>query len=243
MKEKLQQDGWLMSIYMKEINMIPMMDVQEERKIAALAFGGDKQAQAKLVKANLRFVVTMAHKYKGHGLDVEDLISEGNFGLMHAATKFNPERNTRFITYAVWWIRHYINKAISEQGQSVRIPIGRREELSDGRWNMASLDKPLGTVGDDGATFGDIIADTNYLSPEEEFIKEAVSEDIGTAMRSLSQTEMCVIMRRFGLFGKESESLQSIGQSYGYSKERIRQIEHRALDKLEACLYGLGYVA
>lgn len=232
-----------MSIYINEINTIPMMEVQEEQKVASLAFKGDKEAQQKLVKANLRFVVTMAHKYEGHGLDFEDLVSEGNFGLMHAAKKFNPERKTRFITYAVWWIRHYMNKAVYEQGKAVRIPIGRKEELYDGRWNVASLDKPLDSSDDGCVTIGDLIPDSRSLSPEEEFFKEAISEDIAVALCGLSEVEKNVIVRRCGLFGKESESLQSIGNTYGFSKERIRQIERNAMNKLEVLFCGLGYAA
>lgn len=233
----------MQNIYMKEINQIPLMSSEEEKKVAALAFQGNKAAQDKLVKANLRFVVKQAHKFLNQGLELEDLISEGNAGLMYAATKFDPAKNTKFITYAVWWINQYMRKAVYEKGQDVKITVGRKDALSDSRFKMARLDKVLDSEEAEGATVGDLIEDKRYMGQEERVCKEDEKSGVYEALDKLSREEQIVICYRFGLYDSDQLSLKSIGDMLGYSKERIRQIESRALTKLRRHMEDYGYAA
>ena len=127
--------------YMKEIESIPLLTAVEEKALATKAFSGDKIAQNKLVKSNLRFVVKIAKSYKGY--EVEDLINEGNIGLMKAAEKFNPECGTKFITYAVWWIKAYIQKSIRETATGIKFPSSKYKEMNNPKWKFSSLNKEV----------------------------------------------------------------------------------------------------
>ena len=231
------------SIYYDEIRKIPLLSVEEEIDIGKKAFSGNIMAREKLVQANLRFVVMQAHKFMNQGLDFEDLICEGNAGLLYAATKFDPAQNVRFTSYAVWCIRQYMIKAIYEVGQNVRIPIGNSVALNNTKGKFISLDKVVSPVGSDKNTLADIIEDVRSALPEDELLNKELLGDIKKASRVLSALEKTVLSMRYGFDDGEKKSLLQVGYCLGYSKERIRQIENRALEKLKPRFLEMGYVA
>ena len=156
------------SYYLREIEKISLLTVEEEKALATKASSGDKLAKNKLVEANLRFVVKIANEYLGY-MDIEDLINEGNLGLMHAAEKFNPSTGNKFITYAVWWIRAYIQKAIRETSTGIKFPSHKFDEMKKSKWKLASLDKAVGN-DEEKATLADFIVDERIMNPEESFL-------------------------------------------------------------------------
>lgn len=212
--------------YFKEMEKIPLLSVEEERSLATKAFSGDKTAQKKLVEANLRFVVKIAAHYQGY-MEMEDLINEGNLGLMHAATKFDPSTENRFTTYAQFWIKAYIQKAIRETSKLVRFPATKFEELK--KWQIACLDKPVVDSEGEETTLLNFIKDDRRTTPEVEYYEKELTLLLNEMIKLLKPNEQLVIVNRFGLDGKEPMSLSEIGAIMGYSKERIRQIEKKAL--------------
>lgn len=219
--------------YVNEISKVPLLTVEEERALAKDISAGKKSAVDKLVLANLRFVLKVANRYKNMGLEMDDLVNEGNIGLMIAAQKFSGSKNTRFTTYAVWWIKACIQKAIREQSTGVKFSAANFREMQNEKWNFASLDKSL---NDDDSSLGDIIADDNTLNPEESLILESTKEDIYDGMKNLSPIEKQVLNLRFGLDNNKPKSLSEAGEELGFSKERIRQIEKKALINLKVNL-------
>ena len=261
-------DANILSMYLKEINMIPLMTVEEELETALRAQKGDELARKKMIESNLRFVVNVAKKYQNQGLPLVDLINEGNIGLMTALEKFDPDKGYHFISYAVWWIRQAIMKAINEKSRAVRLPLNRTNELlqiqkaqkslmkdlstedpsmeeigaltgfsADHVSNllsisreMVSLDAPIFKDGSD-SNIGDFIEDDTQ-NPEASLLENAVKEDVRTLLATLSDKEREIIELRFGLEGKNPMSLKEIGELYNLTKERIRQIEKKALERL-----------
>ncbi len=265
------EDKDVLSIYLKEINRIPMISHEEEYELALKAKQGDKRAREKLINANLRFVVTVAKKYQGQGLPLEDLINEGNLGLLTAIDKFEPEKGYHFISYAVWWIRQSIMKAVCEKSRAVRLPLNRANELfqiqkiqkalihESGSTDvsieeiaeesgleadlvrdllavsreMVSFDAPVATKGEiSDSKVGDFIEDTQ-VGPEEEIINKSLKQDIDSLLSTLTDKEREIIIMRFGLKDTKPMSLKEIGDQYGLTKERIRQIEKRAIEKMK----------
>ena len=266
-----EEDKDVLSIYLKEINRIPMISHEEEYELAIRAQKGDKRAREKLINANLRFVVTVAKKFQGQGLPLEDLIDEGNIGLLTALEKFEPEKGYHFISYAVWWIRQSIMKAVCEKSRAVRLPLNRANELfqiqkaqkkliHENESNdvsveeiakeaglepalvadlmnisreMVSFDAPV-TSSSDGSDskLGDFIEDDD-LGPEELSMQKCLKEDINTVLSTLTDKEKEIITLRFGLNNNAPMSLKEIGEIYNLTKERIRQIEKRALERLK----------
>ncbi len=263
-------DNEVLSMYLREINRIPLITHEEEHDLAVLAKNGDKKAREKLLNANLRFVVSVAKKYRGQGLPLSDLINEGNIGLIVALDKFEPEKGYHFISYAVWWIKQSIMKAISDKGRAVRLPLNRASDLlkiqkaeralmndmatSDPTvediareagldkdlvrdliaitGDMISFDSPVKKGDETDSTFGDFLED-NASGPELEVINNEMVSDVNSLLDILSDKERCIIELRYGLSGKKPMSLKEIGDSYSLTKERIRQIEKRALQKLQ----------
>ena len=265
------EDKDVLSIYLKEINQVPLLDRDEEYELAVKAQKGDEKARERLINANLRFVVAVAKKYQGQGLPLEDLIDEGNIGLLIALDKFEPDKGFHFISYAVWWIRQSIMKAICEKSRAVRLPLNRANELfqiqkaqknlmtSSGSAEVSieeiaeeaglepqlvqellmisrdtvSFDTPV-TSGSDPSTskLGDFIEDEGF-GPEELTMQQCLKEDINTVLSTLSDKEREIITLRFGLNNTAPMSLKEIGEIYNLTKERIRQIEKRALERMK----------
>jgi RNA polymerase primary sigma factor len=255
-------------MYLKEINRIPLMTRDEENEVARKAALGDPAARKRLIEANLRFVVNVAKKYQNQGLPLIDLINEGNIGLMNAIEKYDVDRGYHFISYAVWWIKQAILKAICEKSRTVRLPLNRANELlqiqkaqrelmhktgeeptmeeigdmtqMDPKLvgdllsiskEMVSLDSPV--FGDpSNSSVGDFIED-NYRSADEYLIERSLREDINEALATLTQKEREIVEMRYGLNGAIPMSLKEIGELYNLTKERIRQIEKKALERLK----------
>lgn len=265
---EILSDENVLSIYLKEINKIPLLTREEEDAIARAAAQGDKAARDKLAAANLRFVVNVAKKYQNQGIPLSDLISEGNIGLLHAIERYDVNKGYHFISYAVWWIRQAILKAICEKSRMIRLPLNRANELvqiekarrtmegtsSDEEIQeiarildmdashvadlinisreMVSLESPVYT-DKDASSIGDFLEDTTYKAPEEQAIENALKEDIDAVLATLTQKEAEVIRYRFGLNGYAPMSLKEIGDRFNLTKERIRQIEKKALKRLQ----------
>lgn len=217
------------SYYFNEIYKIPLLTKEEEKFLAIKAYAGNKWAQNKLVEHNLRFVAKIAVKYQNY-MDMEDLVAEGSLGLIRAAEKFNPERGTKFITYAVFWIKAYIQQAIRKTSCGIRFPATRFEEMK--KWKMASLDKSIANKDDDDAALSDFIEDEKVPDPSVEICSKELVLQLEKSLEMLGERERHVVNRRFGLDGNKPMSLSQIGAQMGYSKETIRKIESNALRKL-----------
>ena len=267
----VQDEKDVLSIYLKEINRVPLLDHDEEYQLALRAQKGDEKARERLINANLRFVVAVAKKFQGQGLPLEDLIDEGNIGLLIALDKFEPDKGYHFISYAVWWIRQSIMKAICEKSRAVRLPLNRANELfqiqkaqknlmhTSGSADVSieeiaqeaglepelvnellsisrdtvSFDSPV-TAGGEATTskLGDFIEDEGF-GPDELAMQKCLKEDINTVLSTLSDKEREIITLRFGLNNNAPMSLKEIGEIFNLTKERIRQIEKRALERLK----------
>lgn len=264
---KYDEDDTL-SLYLKEINKIPLLSREQEDEIARKAVSGDKIAQKQLVEANLRFVVNTAKRYQNQGLPLEDLINEGNIGLMNAIDRYDPDKGYHFISYAVWWIRQGILKAIYEKSRMIRLPLNRANEfvqientrkmmltemgeepsiaeiskitgiseqdikdLQAISRDLISLESPIYTQ-QDSSTIGDFVEDKKSQLPEAQAVQLALIEDIEQVLKSLTPKEANVLRYRFGLGNIRPLSLKEIGDKYNLTKERIRQIEKKALERL-----------
>ncbi|MBP5601795.1 MAG: RNA polymerase sigma factor RpoD/SigA [Treponema sp.] len=260
----------VLAMYLKEINKVPLLTREEEIELSQKAKNGDKAARDRMINANLRFVVRVAKKYQNHGLDLTDLISEGNIGLMTAIEKFEPSRGYHFISYAVWWINQSILKALSEKSRAIRLPLNRANELvrieyasnlingtlteteeceqiaemlnmpeakvrellsiSNG---MVSLDSTVSSKDSDNSSVGDYYEDELYEKPEEVTVSNALKEDMDKLLDTLKPNEAKVLRLRYGLNGYKPMSLQEIGEQCNLTKERVRQIEKKAIFRLQ----------
>ena len=233
--------------YLRDINRIPLLSKKEELETAKLAADGNNAAREKLITANLRFVVMIAKKYQGHGLPLEDLISEGNMGLLNAIKNFDVEKGYRFITYAVWWVRQAIMKAIHEKGRMIRLPYNKSCELAQSKKNqlpnekelmymtndVLSLDEPLSPYGD-SASLKDFIQDEFENSPMEYATNNILKEELEMLLSGLEERAAEVLRCRFGLGGIAPMTLREVGARYDLTRERVRQIENRAISQLES---------
>ena len=258
-------------MYLREIGKIPLLTHEEEMVLSRKAVEGDRRAKDKMAEANMRLVVSIAKRYSGRGLDLLDLIQEGNTGLLRAVDKFDPEKGYKFSTYATWWIRQAITRAIADQARTIRIPVHmvetinklmrtqRRmtqelnrepttEELAKEldiepeqveyvmkiKQDISSLDAGIGRDGEDGedSTLGDFIEDEDTASPEESAAGQLLKEQVREVLSSLSDREQKIIKMRFGLDGTKSHTLEEVGLEFAVTRERIRQIEAKALMKL-----------
>jgi RNA polymerase primary sigma factor len=268
-KNARTNDENILSIYLKEINKVPLLTREEEQHHAKRAADGDSYSKNKLIQANLRFVVNVAKKYQNQGLPLADLISEGNIGLMNAIERFDVSKGYHFISYAVWWIRQAILKAICEKSRMIRLPLNRANELvqiekvrkelqieSRGDPEMQEIAKALDMDEDhvadllnisrdmvsldtpiydekDSSILSDFVEDKGQRAPEEAVIDRSLKEDINAVLDTLTNKEADIIQYRFGLNGKRPMSLKEIGNRYKLTKERIRQIEKKALKRLQ----------
>lgn len=259
----------VLSIYLKEINRVPLLSREEEDRYARAAAKGDQDAKDMLIKGNLRFVVNVAKKYQNQGLPLADLINEGNIGLMNAIERYDVDKGYHFISYAVWWIRQAILKAISEKARMIRLPLNRANELVqiekarkelqvEGREepefneiaravgmdsehvaalvnisrDLVSLETPVYTDRSQ-SELGDFIEDVDYKSPDDQLMERSLQEDIARVLGTLTEKEADIIKYRYGLDGRAPLSLKDIGDRYNLTKERIRQIEKKAIKRLQ----------
>jgi RNA polymerase primary sigma factor len=263
---KPKQSSREMRLYLKEISKIPLLTADEEKELGRRVQSGDTAALQKLVESNLRFVIKISKKYRGFGLSFLDLINEGNLGLIEAARRFDPERNVRFTSYAVWWIRQAILHSLTNMGHPLRLPakisntmfrMGRTitkktaelkrkptmEEVAEDlgmdtqelssmvkvAGGATSLSQPLDEQGD--LVLEDILMDESPTI-DEKIEEQFLSKHVGEAMERLDENERRILSLRFGLDDGVSHTLKEIGDSMGLSRERIRQIEAKALTKI-----------
>ena len=219
------------NFYMNQIESIPLLTAEEEKALATKAFSGDKNAQNELVKANLRFVVKVAKSYKGY--ETEDLINEGNLGLIRAAEKFNPECGTKFITYAVWWIKSYIQKSIRETATTIKFPANNYKEMKNPMWKMKSLYDEVKVEGNKKVHLISLIEDIKSENPEQQFTKKFFIEKLYEEINKLPKIEQYVLINHYGLHGKAKQTFSEIGKKLNLSKERIHQIEKSAICHLQ----------
>lgn len=254
-------------IYMREMGQFSMLSAGEEIELANRIAEGDQSAKNELVEANLRLVVSLARHYQGCGLSYQDLIQEGNIGLIKAAEKFDVSKGFRFSTYASWWIKQALSRAIADQSRTIRIPVHMTEninkfkkierellsqlnrepkikEIADAMGisekqakeiqsyivEPTSLDIQVGD--DDDTTIGSFIEDTHFVNPESAYIKESNGDVVNAVLDTLSDREANILRLRFGIGGKKAMTLEEVGKEYGLTRERIRQIEAKALRKL-----------
>lgn len=257
-------------LYLREIGKIPLLSLEEETELAKKVVKGDQKAKDKMVEANMRLVVSIAKRYSGRGLDLLDLIQEGNTGLLRAVEKFNPDKGFKFSTYATWWIRQAITRAIADQARTIRIPVHMVETINKVlrttrkltvelnreptneeiakeldmetekvdyvmriKQDIASLDASVGRDGDDeDSVLGDFVEDEERASPEDSAVTQILKEQLAEILSTLSEREQKIIRMRFGIGGERPHTLEEVGAEFSVTRERIRQIEAKALSKL-----------
>lgn len=257
-------------LYLREIGKIPLLTPEEEADLAQRIVKGDQKAKNKMVESNMRLVVSIAKRYGGRGLDFLDLIQEGNTGLLRAVEKFDPEKGFKFSTYATWWVRQAITRAIADQARTIRIPVHMvetinkvlrttrkltselnreptNEEIAKAldmepdkidyvmriKQDIASLDASVGKDGeDDDSVLGDFVEDEERTSPEESASNQILKEQLSEIIATLTDREQKIIRLRFGIGGGRPHTLEEVGAEFDVTRERIRQIEAKALSKL-----------
>lgn len=254
-------------MYLKEIGQIPLLDLETETELARKMYEGDEDAKNRLVESNLRLVVSIAKRYMGKGMVLLDLIQEGNLGLMKAVEKFDYTKGYKFSTYATWWIRQAISRAIADQSRTIRIPVHMvetihkvsrsqrqllqeygREATSDEiaadigmnadkvmeimkiSQDPVSLETPIGEADD--SHLSDFIPDDDTPTPVDEASYHILREQLGEVLHTLTPREEMVLKLRFGLVDGRTRTLEEVGQEFNITRERIRQIEAKALRKL-----------
>lgn len=257
-----------LQIYLNEIGQIPLLSEEEERELGRRSASGDEEARHRLSEGNLRLVVSLAKHYTGRGIPLMDLIQEGNMGLMRAAEKYDHTKENRFSTYAAWWIREAMQRAIDQQSREIRVPVHVAENMKRVQKTAKELQQELGRdatpgeiaekmgdkteeevkdiinylqspvsletpVGDDGeSSLGDMVEDRSEPTPEEAMNLIAEKEEVEELLGRLNERERSVIRLRYGLDGGKTHTLEEIGESLGVTRERVRQIEARAMEKL-----------
>jgi len=253
--------------YLREMGNIPMVSMEKEVELAKRIAEGDNEAKRKLVNANLRLVVSIAKKYTNRRLQLEDLIQEGNLGLLKAIEKYDYTKGYKFSTYATWWIRQAITRAIADQSKMIRIPmhiiemtsnylrihkeltnqLGREPSLEEIAIEMQlpeekvaniilmnkdtlSLESPINN--EDTAILGDFVPDSNQESPEDIICRDMLKVYLKEVLDTLTEREKMILIYRFGLYGHKPETLEEVGKRFNITRERVRQIENKALRKL-----------
>lgn len=260
-----------LKIYLKEMNEYKMLTQEEEINFAKRIEQGDKSAEEALIGANLRLVCSLAKHYEGCGLSYQDLIQEGNIGLLKAIKKYDYSKGFRFSTYAAWWIKQCLSRAVADYGRTIKIPAHIVEDVNKTRTqireltvklnheptvkeisielnlpekevqellsymqsDIVSLDTPIGD-GDDDTTIESFVEDNGYMNPEKTYLQKGELDILNEIISTLSNREADVLRKRFGLVDDRIFTLEEIGAEYGLTKERIRQIETKALRKLRA---------
>ena len=262
--------------YMEEISKIKILTREEEVKLATSIKDGDPKAIQEMVRRNLKYVVTVANKYRGLGISLQDLIEEGNIGLIQAAKRFDVSRNVKFITYAVWWIKQAIMHSLAEQSGTVKLPVKQAGKVT--RFNKKSqemcqdmereptqsevakslgynddeinsimrayrthlsLDTPL--KNDEHTPYLDLLENKNLIPYDDQIMQESLSKKVDQMLEDLSEREATILKMRFGFSG-EVKTLEEVGQEIGLSRERVRQIEKRAKERLKSKLQNEDWV-
>jgi RNA polymerase primary sigma factor len=255
-------------LYLREIGKIPLLNAEEELALAQRVVAGEQDAKDKMAEANMRLVVSIAKRYVGRGLDLLDLIQEGNTGLLRAVEKFDPDKGFKFSTYATWWIRQAITRAIADQARTIRIPVhmvetinkllrtqrrltqelnreptneeiakemeievDKVEHIMKIKQDISSLDASIRDDEED-SVLADFIEDEDTVSPEESATNQLLKEQVKDMLGALTEREQKIIKLRFGLEDGKSHTLEEVGQEFAVTRERIRQIEAKALAKL-----------
>jgi RNA polymerase primary sigma factor len=258
-----------LDMYLQDIGRVELITAQDEVTLAQKIKAGDQQALDKLVKANLRFVVSVSKQYQNQGLSLPDLINEGNFGLIKAAQRFDETRGFKFISYAVWWIRQSILQALAEQSRIVRLPLNKigainkinktmskleqdlerepsyeevsevlemlPQDVSDTMRNHSrhmSMDAPLSS-NEDGGSMYDLMRNEASQNPDKVLLTESLQMEIYRSLATLTEREADVVKLFFGLSGKHPHSLEEIGEKFGLTRERVRQIKEKAVRRLK----------
>jgi RNA polymerase primary sigma factor len=254
--------------YLKEIGGVSLLSAKDEVRLAKLIEKGDQDAKNALIEANLRLVVSVAKRYMGRGLSLLDLVQEGNLGLIRAVEKFDYRKGFKFSTYATWWIRQAVSRAVADQARTIRIPVhmvdainrvtrtqrsllqdlgreptsaeigveldlppARVEELLKLARETVSLEAPL---GDSDASLADFIEDDPSRQPEAIAAEKIMKEDLAKTLAGLPERDRKIIELRYGLNGNEPMTLEQVGQEFGVTRERIRQMEIKTLRRLQA---------
>jgi len=259
-------DSRNLKLYLQQISKFPTLTLEEEKELGRRIRNGDKKAQKKLIESNLRFVVSYVKKYRGMGLGLLDLIHEGNIGLIEAAKRYDSEKNVKFISYAVWWIRQAVIHALSHYSRIYHIPQKISDQMSEMKRVKSALKKELGreptrqeiakrmkkTVEeiedmeilderdvslsdryyDENVEVGDRVQDSYSPSVEYQIIKNSIQEQVRAILNELDKKEALVLKLRFGLDDDQPRTLQEIGDGINLTRERIRQIEKKAMQKL-----------
>jgi len=255
-------------LYLREIGKIPLLNAEEELALAQRVVAGDPEAKDQMAEANMRLVVSIAKRYVGRGLDLLDLIQEGNTGLLRAVEKFDPDKGFKFSTYATWWIRQAITRAIADQARTIRIPVHmvetinkllrtqrrltqelNREPTNDEiakemeidvekvehimkiKQDISSLDASI-RDDEEESVLADFIEDEDTVTPEESATGQLLKEQVKDMLSALTEREQKIIRLRFGLEDGRNHTLEEVGQEFAVTRERIRQIEAKALAKL-----------
>ena len=255
-------------LYLREIGKIPLLNAEQELALAQRVVSGEKEAKDQMAEANMRLVVSIAKRYVGRGLDLLDLIQEGNTGLLRAVEKFDPDKGFKFSTYATWWIRQAITRAIADQARTIRIPVhmvetinkllrtqrrltqelnrepsneeiakemeidvDKVEHIMKIKQDISSLDASIRDDEED-SVLADFIEDEDTVSPEESATGQLLKEQVKDMLSALTEREQKILKLRFGLEDGKSHTLEEVGQEFSVTRERIRQIEAKALAKL-----------
>ncbi|MFY8215472.1 MAG: sigma-70 family RNA polymerase sigma factor [Chthoniobacterales bacterium] len=258
-------------LYLREIAKFPLLTIEQEVKLAKRIKKGDAEARSEMVRCNLRLVVKIARDYQGVGLPLLDLISEGNIGLMKAVERFDPAKGGKLSTYAAWWIKQSIKRALANQSKTIRLPVhlvdkiskirrvavqmseelGREPtddelaeeigmssvkvgQLKTAAIRPASLDAPVGD--DDSTEFGELVGDAEAMDPFEMLRDKDLHDEVGDLLEILDDRERRIINSRFGLEGEKPKTLEEVGEKFGVTRERIRQLQNIALVKMRKAL-------
>ncbi len=261
-------------LYLQDIGQIPLITPEKEIELAAKIKKGDKEARDLMIKSNLRLVVKIAHDYSNFGLPLIDLISEGNIGLIKAVERFDPQKGGKLSTYAAWWIKQSIKRALANQSKTIRLPVHLVDKISKMRRMAMQLQEELGRepsdeeiaeaiqipvnkvahlksvsvrptsldapVGEDDSTqFGDLVGDENAATPFENLRDKTLQADVNDLLNRLDEREAKIIKLRFGLDGNPPKTLEDVGEIFGITRERVRQLQNMALSQMRKSMYKM----
>jgi RNA polymerase primary sigma factor len=265
-----------LKLYLQEIGRVPLLKPEEEVALARRIQKGDEQARQHMIRANLRLVVKIAHDYSNFGLPLLDLISEGNIGLMKAVGRFDPDKGGKLSTYAAWWIKQSIKRALANQSKTIRLPVHLVDKISRMRKTTAALQEELGReptndelahelgipvnkvahlksvstrpssldapVGEDDSTeLGELVRDENATTPFEDLRAKTSLQDITSLVAQLDPRESEILRLRFGLDGERPKTLEEVGQFFQVTRERVRQLQNMALNKMRKAMQRLEH--